>query len=64
MVLSQFSVPFQRNVSSPPEPSNVYLLFVDHTYSKPGVRADSPIQGSRGRLTPWPESQNGTHQNL
>lgn len=50
MTQSQFSVPFQRTVSSPSE-SLVTLLFVDSTNSKAeeNVRVDSLIQGLHGK---------------
>lgn len=60
----QFLGPFQKNVSSPSEPLNVYFLFVDHTNSKPGVKGRFSHPGLQGRLTPWLEPQNVTHQNF
>ena len=49
MTQSQFSVPFQRTVSSPSESLNVYFLFVDSTKSKPECRGGFPHPGLHGK---------------
>lgn len=49
MTQSQFSVPFQRTVSSPSGSLNVCFLFVDSTNSKAECQGGFPHPGLHGK---------------